>query len=80
MFCNPDSIKAQQTGVKTLLAHFHLALKGSLPFKLSLEDRLQDYASFGALAREEIELIVKSGQKATRYSECLTSNKTVSDA
>ncbi|KAI5861636.1 hypothetical protein GGS23DRAFT_143142 [Durotheca rogersii] len=62
-YCNPDSIKEQAVGAKILLAHFHIALQGSLPFKQILEGRPPDYTSLG-LTQPEAEFVTKCTQEA----------------
>ncbi|KAI1334274.1 hypothetical protein F5Y15DRAFT_402168 [Xylariaceae sp. FL0016] len=65
LFCNPEGIRGQQTGVRTLLAHFHLILNGSQPFKLALEGRLSEYAGLAHLTQEDVDFVARSASLAT---------------
>ncbi|KAF5013893.1 hypothetical protein FDECE_142 [Fusarium decemcellulare] len=65
-YANPESIRQHNAGSRTLLAHFHLALKGSYPFKLALQGDLPDHASLGLSGPEDINFITRSAKLATR--------------
>ncbi|CAH0055857.1 unnamed protein product [Clonostachys solani] len=65
--CNPDGITQHNVGSKTLLAQFHMGLKGSLPFKLALEGNLHAEQYSGVFTPSEIGFIRWSAiEAATR--------------
>ncbi|RSL53525.1 hypothetical protein CEP51_014881 [Fusarium floridanum] len=65
-YANPESIRQHNAGSRTLLAHFHLALNGSHPFKLALQGTLPDHAFLGASGTEDINFITRSAKLAAR--------------
>ncbi|KAJ3544754.1 hypothetical protein NM208_g2887 [Fusarium decemcellulare] len=65
-YANPESIRQHNAGSRTLLAHFHLSLKGSYPFKLALQGDLPDHASLGLSGPEDINFITRSAKLAAR--------------
>ncbi|RSL96381.1 hypothetical protein CEP52_011519 [Fusarium oligoseptatum] len=65
-YANPESIRQHNAGSRTLLAHFHLALNGSDPFKLALQGTLPDHAFLGASGTEDINFITRSAKLAAR--------------
>ncbi|KAI1636461.1 hypothetical protein F4809DRAFT_380038 [Biscogniauxia mediterranea] len=65
-YCNPESIREHKTGAKTLLAYYHLVLRGSLPFKQVLEGNLPDPSSLG-LSRDDINFITSSARLAAHH-------------
>jgi hypothetical protein len=50
-------------GSTTLLAHFH-ALKGTEPFKLALDNRLEELSHLTGLTPENVDFITKSARLA----------------
>ncbi|KAK3343384.1 hypothetical protein B0T25DRAFT_298854 [Lasiosphaeria hispida] len=62
MFANPQGIRKQMCGVITLLAHFHFAIKGAVPFRLALSGRSAELATHGALLPDQVRLIVNSAR------------------
>ncbi|KAF5563056.1 hypothetical protein FPANT_14227 [Fusarium pseudoanthophilum] len=65
-YANPESIKQHNAGSRTLLAHYHLALKGSYPFQLAMEGDLPDHASLGVPGLEDRKFITRTAELAAR--------------
>ncbi|KAF5626713.1 uncharacterized protein FTJAE_9570 [Fusarium tjaetaba] len=70
-YANPESIKQHNAGSRTLLAHYHLALKGSYPFQLAMEGDLPDHASLGVPGLEDRKFITRTAELAARSTNNL---------
>jgi hypothetical protein len=44
-------------GATTLLAHFHFAMKGSVPFRLALSGRLAEFATQASLLANQVTFV-----------------------
>ncbi|KAI0599895.1 hypothetical protein F4775DRAFT_548764 [Biscogniauxia sp. FL1348] len=62
-YCNPIGIREHKTGAKTLLAYYHLALRGSVPFKQVLDGNPLDSSSLG-LSEDDVRVVTRSSHLA----------------
>ncbi|CAG9983848.1 unnamed protein product [Clonostachys byssicola] len=68
-FCNPKGINEHNYGSKTLLAQFHMALKGGLPFQQALAGGHQAQKLSDMLTPSEIDFVRSSAIQAAALSE-----------
>ncbi|KAL4787661.1 hypothetical protein BJX76DRAFT_345352 [Aspergillus varians] len=58
VYANLESIQGMQTGMRTMLAHFHYLNKGVLPFHLTYDEKsLRNLAAAADLDSEELEFV-----------------------
>ncbi|KAK0732061.1 hypothetical protein B0H67DRAFT_640369 [Lasiosphaeris hirsuta] len=63
---NPQGIYKQMCGATTLLAHFHFAIKGAVPFRLALHGPSSELGTHGALLPDQVDFIVDSAALVDR--------------
>ncbi|KAL5336518.1 hypothetical protein BJX70DRAFT_280610 [Aspergillus crustosus] len=63
IYANLESIQGMQTGMRTMLAHFHYLNKGVFPFHLTYDDKaLRSLATAAELDREELDFVKKTSE------------------
>ncbi|KAL2826070.1 hypothetical protein BDW59DRAFT_67050 [Aspergillus cavernicola] len=62
-YANLTSIQAMQTGMRTMLAHFHYLNKGVLPFHLTYDEKsLHNLAAAADLDRDELDFVKRTSE------------------
>ncbi|KAL3471565.1 hypothetical protein BJX99DRAFT_266617 [Aspergillus californicus] len=62
-YANLMSIQAMQTGMRTMLAHFHYLNKGVLPFHLTYDEKsLRNLAAAAELDRDELDFVKRTSE------------------